>query len=118
MKAENTEELEKYLEANADKLVDSNEDNEKYIQAARDDIKARQRRAARLQAMRKNKLHITQKILAKAVGANVRTLQGWETGRQDYPVAVEILMKLMEEVPVVRKKLLSKNSVLTSRSNR
>ena len=108
MKTENTEDMEKYLEDNSENLIDSKDGKEKYIKHAKDDIKTRQRRATRLQAIRKNRLRITQKSLANAVGANLRTLQGWETGRQDYPNSVEILMKLMEDVPVVRKKLLSK----------
>ena len=100
--------MEKYLEKNASKLVETNEDVEFLIQAAKEDVAERKRRASSLQKLRKEKLKLTQKDLAKAVGANLRTLQSWERGRQEYPKSVEILMKLMNEIPLVRKKLISK----------
>jgi DNA-binding transcriptional regulator YiaG len=64
-------------------------------------------RAKRLQAIRKNELGLTQKILADAIGVNLRTLQDWEGGRSPMPKAVEILMNLMKEMPDVKEKLLS-----------
>lgn len=106
-KTNDTKDLEAYLEAHADELVDSNEDNEEIIRAAKADDKKRRERAARLQKLRRDKLHLSQRELARAVGANVRTLQSWERGRQDYPKAVEILMSLMNEMPGVKRRLIS-----------
>lgn len=102
-----TRELEEYLEAHAVDLVESDEDAREVMRAARQDEARRKARAGRLQSLRMKQLHMTQKTLAKAVGANLRTLQSWERGRQDYPRSVEILMKLMRDVPAVRKKLVS-----------
>lgn len=106
-KTSNTKDLEAYLEAHADKFVDSNEENENIIRAAKADDKKRRDRAARLQKLRRDKLHLSQRELARAVGANVRTLQSWERGRQDYPKSVEILMSLMNEMPGVKRRLIS-----------
>jgi DNA-binding transcriptional regulator YiaG len=106
-KEKDTKELEEYLEAHADDLVDSNEDYEELVNHAKEDEKARKVRAAALQKLRKNKLKLSQSELAKAVGANVRTLQSWETGRQEYPKSVEILMGLMNRIPGVKRELLS-----------
>jgi DNA-binding transcriptional regulator YiaG len=64
-------------------------------------------RAKRLQAIRKEELGLTQKALAEAVGANLRTLQDWEMGRSPMPKPVEKLLNLMREMPSVRKKLLA-----------
>lgn len=102
-----TRELEEYLEANAEGMVDSMEDDAQLVRYAKEDVKARKARAAELQKLRKEKLKLSQSELAKAVGANVRTLQSWETGRQDYPKSVEILMTLMNKIPKVKRQLLS-----------
>ncbi len=102
-------EFEQYLEANASKFIDSDEDIKKIIIAAKADEKIRKNRAVRLQRLRRDKLHLSQRDLARAVGANLRTLQSWECGRQDYPNSVEILMGLMDEIPTVKKKLLPNN---------
>ncbi|MDD5674874.1 MAG: helix-turn-helix domain-containing protein [Chitinivibrionales bacterium] len=64
-------------------------------------------RAKRLQAIRHDELGLTQKVLAEAVGANLRTLQDWETGRSPMPKPVEKLLDLMREMPSVRKRLLA-----------
>jgi DNA-binding transcriptional regulator YiaG len=64
-------------------------------------------RARRLQALRREELHLTQKALADAVGANIRTLQDWERGRSAMPRPVEILLGLMRDIPAVRKRLLA-----------
>lgn len=64
-------------------------------------------RAKRLKAIRKDELGLTQKDLANAIGVNLRTLQDWELGRNPMPKPVEILMKLMKEIPTVKKRLLS-----------
>jgi DNA-binding transcriptional regulator YiaG len=64
-------------------------------------------RAKRLQAIRKNELGLTQKLLADAIGVNLRTLQDWEVGRTPMPKTIEILMNLMREMPNVKEKLLS-----------
>ena len=64
-------------------------------------------RAKRLQTIRKEELGLTQKAFAEAVGANLRTLQDWETGRSPMPRPVEKLLELMREMPSVRKKLLA-----------
>jgi DNA-binding transcriptional regulator YiaG len=106
-KTNDTKDLEAYLEAHADDLVDSNEDNEEIVRAAKADDKKRRERAARLQKLRRDKLHLSQRELARAVGANVRTLQSWERGRQDFPKSVEILMSLMNEMPGVKRRLVS-----------
>lgn len=64
-------------------------------------------RAKRLQAIRKEELGLTQKAFAEAVGANIRTLQDWETGRSPMPKPVEKLLDLMRAIPAVRKRLLA-----------
>lgn len=64
-------------------------------------------RAKRLQKIRKEELGLTQKLLADAIGVNLRTLQDWEIGRSPIPKPVEILMNLMREMPNVKEKLLS-----------
>lgn len=110
-----TKEMEDYLEAHADDLVDSIEEDAKLVRHAKEDIKARKARAAGLQKLRKDKLKLSQSQLAQAVGANVRTLQSWETGRQDYPKSVEILMTLMNRMPMVKRELLSTASQLKTR---
>lgn len=63
-------------------------------------------RAKRLQKMRKEDLRLTQKLLADAIGVNLRTLQDWEIGRSPMPKVVEILMELMREMPEVKSRLL------------
>jgi DNA-binding transcriptional regulator YiaG len=63
-------------------------------------------RIKRLKALRKQELGLTQKALATAVGANLRTLQDWEMGRSTMPKSVEILLELMRDIPAVRKRLL------------
>jgi DNA-binding transcriptional regulator YiaG len=103
-----TKELENYLEKNAAQLVPVKMDKKKLMLVAQSDIRKRKARAERLQKLRREKLHITQKKLADAVGANLRTLQSWETGRQEYPKPVEILMLLMEDMPSVKKRLVRK----------
>ena len=99
--------MEEYLEAHASELVDADDDIEEFVRLAKQDNKERKARAASLQRLRRDKLKLSQSELAKAVGANVRTLQSWETGRQDYPKAVEILMSLMNRIPGVKRELLS-----------
>jgi DNA-binding transcriptional regulator YiaG len=108
-KAKDTNELEAYLEAHASELKEAKEENGNLIRAAKMDEKRRKDRAARLQKLRRDKLHLSQRDLARAVGANLRTLQSWERGRQDFPKSVEILMSLMEEIPGVKKRLLPTN---------
>ena len=71
------------------------------------EIELQKRRAKRLQAIRKDELGLTQKLLADAVGVKLRTLQDWEIGRSPMPKAVEILLNLMKEMPDVKEKLLS-----------
>lgn len=104
-KSRETNDLEEYLEAHADSLVDYDEDNEELVRHATEDDKARKLKAAALQRLRREKLKLSQSELAMAVGANVRTLQSWEQGRQDYPKSVEILMTLMNKLPGVKKEL-------------
>ena len=64
-------------------------------------------RAKRLKEIREFELGLTQKDLADAVGANLRTLQDWEAGRSPMPRPVEILLELMKEMPSVKKRLLA-----------
>lgn len=112
-----TKELEKYLEENTELLEISKDENEELMRDARADVKERKARATRLQKLRKEKLHVSQSQLAKAVGANFRTLQSWEQGRQDYPDSVEILMTMMNKYANVRKALLGVVSVGKNHSN-
>ena len=105
-KPKDTRELEEYLEAHADDLVDYNEENDEIVRHAKADDKARKTRATSLQRLRRYKLKLSQSELARAVGANVRTLQSREQGRQDFPKSVEILMTLMNKMPGVKKELL------------
>jgi DNA-binding transcriptional regulator YiaG len=102
-----TKELEEYLEAHGDRLVDSLEDDLNLVKLAKEDVKARKARASELQKLRRDELKLSQSQLAQVVGANVRTLQSWETGRQEYPKSVEILMSLMNRMPSVKRELLS-----------
>lgn len=102
-----TKELEDYLEDHAGDLIDSIEEDAKLVRHAKEDVKARKARAMELQKLRREKLKLSQSQLAQAVGANVRTLQSWETGRQEYPKSVEILMTLMNQIPRVKQQLLS-----------
>jgi DNA-binding transcriptional regulator YiaG len=102
-----TKDMEEYLESHAAELVDADADVEELVRLAKQDNKARKARAASLQRLRRDKLKLSQSELARAIGANVRTLQSWETGRQDYPKAVEILMGLMHRIPGVKRDLLS-----------
>jgi DNA-binding transcriptional regulator YiaG len=117
-----TKDLEEYLEAHGDDLVDAPEEDLKLVKFAKADIKARKARASELQKLRRDELKLSQSQLAQAVGANVRTLQSWETGRQEYPKSVEILMSLMNRMPSVRRELLSpapgKGLIPTSMSRR
>ena len=64
-------------------------------------------RVKRLKVIRKDELGMTQKELAEIVGVNLRTLQDWEIGRSPMPKPVEILMKLMREIPTVKKRLIA-----------
>lgn len=104
-KSRETKDLEEYLEAHVDDLIDFDEDNEALVRHATQDDKARKLKAAALQRLRRDKLKLSQSELATAVGVNVRTLQSWEQGRQDYPKSVEILMTLMNKLPGVKKEL-------------
>jgi|WetSurMetagenome_2_1015567.scaffolds.fasta_scaffold741376_1 DNA-binding transcriptional regulator YiaG len=70
------------------------------------DVELQKLRAKRLQIIRKKDLGLTQKLLADAIGVNLRTLQDWEIGRSPMPKAVEILMELMREMPEVKNRLL------------
>jgi len=72
-----------------------------------DEFELQKFRAKRLRTIRKEELHLTQKLLADAIGVKLRSLQDWEIGRSPMPKAVEILMNLMREIPDVKEKLLS-----------
>ena len=104
-RVKDTKELEEYLEANAAQLVETDDDKNEIMRLARADTRKRIQRAERMRKLRRDNLKMTQQGLAKAVGANVRTLQGWESGRQEYPKSVEILMELIKDIPTVRKRL-------------
>jgi DNA-binding transcriptional regulator YiaG len=101
-KNHDTKDLEQYLEAHASDLVETGDDLDEFVRSAKKDNDERRARATHLQKLRRDILKLSQSELAKAVGANVRTLQGWETGRQDYPKSVEILMMLMKQVPRIK----------------
>jgi DNA-binding transcriptional regulator YiaG len=75
-------------------------------------------RMKRLKSIRKDELGLTQKALASAVGANLRTLQDWEMGRSPLPKPVEILLELMRDMPAVRKRLLFSNEYHDLRNTR
>lgn len=105
-----TSNLEGYLTQNASRLKSAKEDLSTYRKAASADDKQRKMRAKRLQDFRKKELGLTQSELARAVGANIRTFQSWEHGRQTMPKSIEILMKLMGEMPSVRRKLINKKA--------
>jgi DNA-binding transcriptional regulator YiaG len=75
-------------------------------------------RAGRLQNIRKKEFGLTQKAFAEAVGANLRTLQDWETGRFPMPKPVEILLQLMRDFPPVKKRLLAAVHMNTQRRRR
>jgi len=96
-------------------LWDTDDDIEEFVAAAKKDNFERKARAAYLQSLRRDKLKLSQSELAKAVGANVRTLQGWETGRQDFPAYVEILMTLMKQVPDIKRMLMRSNPLMNGK---
>jgi DNA-binding transcriptional regulator YiaG len=75
-------------------------------------------RIKRLKTLRKQELGLTQKALATAVGANLRTLQDWEMGRSAMPKSVEILLELMRDIPSVRKRLLVTTNMNYHRNTR
>ena len=114
-KAKDPRAMEEYLEAHAADLIDSEEDTEELVRLAKEDNRKRKARAVLLQRLRRDKLKLSQSQLAKAVGANVRTLQSWEQGRQDYPKSVEIIMTLMNNIPEVKKMLLPPAVASTSK---
>jgi DNA-binding transcriptional regulator YiaG len=70
------------------------------------EVELQKLRAKRLQKIRKEDLGLTQKLLADAIGVNLRTLQDWEVGRSPMPKVVEILMELMREMPEIKNKLI------------
>jgi putative transcriptional regulator len=60
-----------------------------------------------LRSIREDELHVSQKVLADGLGISVRTLQGWEIGRSKPIGPATRLIRLIREVPSVRKKLFS-----------
>lgn len=68
-----------------------------------DDIK--KEKASALKKIRADELKMSQKELADAIHVSPRTLQGWEIGKSITPEPVLILLKLMRDMPAVRKKL-------------
>jgi DNA-binding transcriptional regulator YiaG len=115
-KKNDTKGLEDHLEAHASELVETDDDLEEFISSAKKDNDERRERASYLQSLRRDKLKLSQSELAKAVGANIRTLQGWETGRQDYPKSVEILMTLMRQMPQIKRILMRAKPQKNSRT--
>ncbi len=59
-----------------------------------------------IKQIRETDLHVSQKILAESLGISVRTLQGWEIGRSKPIGPAARLLKLLKEMPSVRRKLL------------
>ncbi len=79
---------------------------ERYV-TKMDEFELQRFRAKRLRTIRKEELHLSQKLLADAIGVKLRSLQDWAIGRSPMPKAVEILMNLMREIPDVKERLLS-----------
>ena len=65
----------------------------------------RQEKAGALKAMRMKELKMSQTELARVIRVSPRTLQGWEIGRSMIPEPVLILVRLLRDLPNVRKKL-------------
>jgi len=62
--------------------------------------------ASGVRDIRENLLHVSQKVLADAVGVSVRTVQGWESGRSRPIGPARKLLQLVRRVPAARKSLL------------
>jgi len=69
-----------------------------------DDI--RRERAQELRDLRMRELKISQSKLANAIHVSTRTLQGWEIGRSAMPEPILLLIRLLNEIPAVRRRLL------------
>lgn len=67
----------------------------------------REERKDELKKIRKEELKVSQKELATAIHVSTRTLQGWEIGRSLTPEPVMVLVRLMKDMPEVKKKLLN-----------
>lgn len=70
------------------------------------DLKERRARTESLKKLR-DELDLSQPEMAKAIGVGLGTLRNWEYGRRKIPNTAMILMKLLHDLPAVRKRLLA-----------
>lgn len=66
----------------------------------------KEERKEELKKIRKEFLKLSQKDMATAIHVSTRTLQGWEIGRSLIPEPVILLVRLMKDIPEVKKRLL------------
>lgn len=65
----------------------------------------RHERALRLKELRSKELKLSQSQLAQAIHVSPRTLQGWEIGRSLVPEPVFLLLRLMKDLPEIKRRL-------------
>jgi putative transcriptional regulator len=62
--------------------------------------------AEHIKYLRENNLHVSQAVLAYAIGVSTRTVQAWEVGKNKPSGAAAKLLYLLEKRPSVRKDLI------------
>jgi DNA-binding transcriptional regulator YiaG len=65
----------------------------------------RHERALKLKELRSKELKLSQSQLAQAIHVSPRTLQGWEIGRSLVPEPVFLLLRLMKDLPEIKRRL-------------
>jgi putative transcriptional regulator len=62
--------------------------------------------AEHIKHLREDDLHVSQAVLARAIGVSPRTVQAWEVGKNKPSGAAAKLLQLLEKRPIVRKDLI------------
>ena len=65
----------------------------------------RRERAIKLKELRSKELKLSQSQLAQAIHVSPRTLHGWEIGRSLVPEPVFLLLRLMKDLPEIKRRL-------------
>jgi len=63
--------------------------------------------AKQIKRLRENDLHVSQAVLASALGVSPRTVQAWEIGKNKPSGAAAKLLQLLERRPSIRKDLIA-----------
>lgn len=63
--------------------------------------------AKQIKHLRENSLHVSQAVLANALGVSPRTVQAWEIGKNKPSGAAAKLLQLLERRPSIRKDLIA-----------